>query len=104
MSRPSGDRGQRDAGRPDPHPRDLPQPDPQPAEDQTLDEPGPDNPRICHCWHVQLRRIEAAIDAGATTVQAIGAVTRAGTGCGTCRFDLEELLEARAGGKRPDPS
>ena len=86
MSNPSG---------PDPAGPSPPGPNPDP------DEVSQDNPRICQCWHVQLSAIRRAIDAGARTVRAIGEQTRAGTGCGTCRFDLEELL-AEAGSKDPD--
>ena len=51
---------------------------------------------ICHCMSVDRRTIEAAIAAGATTVEDLQDATRACTGCGTCRWDLLELL-ARSG-------
>jgi len=34
----------------------------------------------------------AAIDEGATTVEAVGDATRAGTGCGGCQDYIEDLL------------
>jgi len=65
-----------------------------------------ENPRICWCWYVDHDRVMAAIRAGATTVEEIGEATRAGTGCGTCRWDLEDLLRraaAEASTERSEP-
>ena len=39
--------------------------------------------------------VNAAIDAGADTVDAVSDATDAGTGCGTCHDRLEGLIEAR---------
>lgn len=50
---------------------------------------------VCHCHKVSNDAVCAAIAAGAGSVEAIGAVTRAGTGCGSCRTDLQRLLQAR---------
>lgn len=54
--------------------------------------PPDDNPRICFCMKVHRQTLLAAIDAGAHTLVALQARTRAGTGCGTCRIDLLQLL------------
>ena len=57
--------------------------------------PDPD-PRVCYCMRVSRRQIDAAIAAGAATLEALQARTRAGTGCGTCRFELLAILAAAA--------
>jgi bacterioferritin-associated ferredoxin len=51
----------------------------------------------CICHAVSDRQVVEAVDAGATTVQALGDVTRAGTSCGTCHDTLEELITTRCG-------
>jgi bacterioferritin-associated ferredoxin len=49
----------------------------------------------CICRAVTDERVCAAIDQGATTVEAVGRATRAGTGCGTCREHLADLIGER---------
>jgi bacterioferritin-associated ferredoxin len=49
----------------------------------------------CICHAVSDHQVVDAVDAGATTVQEIGDVTKAGTSCGTCHDTLEDLIEAR---------
>ncbi len=51
----------------------------------------------CICHAVSDRQVVDAVDGGATTVAAIGDVTHAGTGCGTCHETLEELIRTRCG-------
>jgi assimilatory nitrate reductase catalytic subunit len=51
-----------------------------------------DGPRICVCMKVPLEILLRAIRDGARSVEDLGEATRAGTGCGTCRTDLEQLL------------
>lgn len=58
--------------------------------------PTDDDPRVCYCMKVHRNTILAAIHAGAHTLASLQARTRAGTGCGTCRIDLLQLL-AQAG-------
>ena len=49
---------------------------------------------VCSCNAVQAGTILDAIrDRGLTTVEQVGASTRAGTGCGSCVRDLARLLE-----------
>ena len=48
--------------------------------------------RICICMKVHARTLRRAIQAGARSVEDLGHITRAGTGCGTCRSELLELL------------
>ncbi|MEZ5963745.1 MAG: (2Fe-2S)-binding protein [Planctomycetota bacterium] len=54
--------------------------------------PSEDDPRICFCMKVHRQTLLAAIRAGAHSLAALQAQTRAGTGCGTCRIDLLQLL------------
>lgn len=48
---------------------------------------------LCHCRLVPTEKVTNAIEQGAKTVTDIARVTLAGTGCGTCRSDSEELLQ-----------
>jgi assimilatory nitrate reductase catalytic subunit len=60
--------------------------------------PGPvedTGPQVCACLKVGARTIEKAQAAGARTVDAIGAVTGAGTNCGSCRIEIARILSAR---------
>ena len=47
---------------------------------------------ICACRSVGQKTIEAAIADGATTVEAIGDATTAGTACGSCKGELKQCL------------
>ncbi len=51
----------------------------------------------CICRAVTVDEVTTAVDSGATTVEAVGAATRAGTSCTTCHDHLEELIEDRCG-------
>ena len=51
---------------------------------------------VCHCRVVGERSVERAIDAGAHTVDEIGARCGAGTVCGGCHPELQRLLSERA--------
>jgi assimilatory nitrate reductase catalytic subunit len=54
---------------------------------------------ICACFGVDQKRIVQAIrEGGATSVEALGAVLKAGTNCGSCRPELAKLLREAAGG------
>jgi assimilatory nitrate reductase catalytic subunit len=44
--------------------------------------------------------IDAAIAAGAATVDAVAAATTAGANCGSCRIEIGRMLQAHDGGKR----
>ncbi len=49
---------------------------------------------ICHCMDVSRSTIEAAIrEKGLTTVEQIQEETSAGTGCGGCIPELENILK-----------
>ncbi len=49
---------------------------------------------MCACFGVSCHAIEEAIADGATSLDAIGEVTRAGTNCGSCRPEIRALLRA----------
>jgi bacterioferritin-associated ferredoxin len=49
----------------------------------------------CICRAVTDDQVMAAIDRGATTVEAVADATRAGTGCGCCRVHIEDLIDER---------
>jgi assimilatory nitrate reductase catalytic subunit len=51
---------------------------------------------ICACYSVSESTITKAIKGGAASVEDIGAKTRAGTNCGSCRIELRGLLRAHA--------
>jgi bacterioferritin-associated ferredoxin len=49
---------------------------------------------VCLCHGVRDRDIDEVIDRGAATVDEIGSMCGAGTGCGACVGDLEDKLAA----------
>ncbi len=53
-------------------------------------------PLVCACFGVPLNTIQAAINAGAATPEAIGAATKAGTNCGSCLPELRRMTRALA--------
>lgn len=52
---------------------------------------------VCICHGVGTREIGVAIDGRARTVDAIGRATRAGTGCGSCRPEIQRLINEKTG-------
>jgi assimilatory nitrate reductase catalytic subunit len=52
------------------------------------------SPLVCACFAVRRDAIEAAVAAGAESVDAVGRVTRAGTNCGSCRAEIRQLVES----------
>lgn len=49
---------------------------------------------ICNCAAVTKEQIVDAARKGAKTVEEIGEVTQAGTICGVCISDIEEILKS----------
>lgn len=47
---------------------------------------------VCNCNKVSEGRLREAISCGAASVEALCLATRAGTGCGSCRTELAQLL------------
>ncbi|MGD1933597.1 MAG: molybdopterin-dependent oxidoreductase [Candidatus Phaeomarinobacter sp.] len=48
---------------------------------------------ICSCFQVGFNEIAAAAGNGATSVDAVGACTKAGTNCGSCRMEIKRIVE-----------
>ena len=47
---------------------------------------------MCACFGVSCNAVETAIARGAASLEAIGAMTRAGSNCGSCRPEIRALL------------
>jgi len=47
---------------------------------------------VCNCHKVGQAAVREAIAAGADSVEALGTATKAGTGCGSCKGELAQLL------------
>ena len=58
------------------------------------DRPDP-GPQVCACMNVGRNTILATMDAGAASVEAVGAACAAGTSCGSCRPEIAALLASR---------
>lgn len=56
----------------------------------------PADPLICQCTAVYRSEIQAAIEAGADTVDEVSDHCDAGSGCHSCHGDIKALLEAHA--------
>ncbi|MEM7249885.1 MAG: nitrate reductase [Pseudomonadota bacterium] len=52
-------------------------------------------PIICSCFHVGANQISAAIDGGCRDVDAVGSVLSAGTNCGSCRAEIQDLIDTQ---------
>jgi bacterioferritin-associated ferredoxin len=50
----------------------------------------------CICRAVTDDRVNAAIDKGATTIEAVADATGAGTGCGSCQARIGDLIGERS--------
>jgi nitrite reductase (NADH) large subunit len=65
----------------------------------------PDDAQICNCNGVSKASILAAVKRGCRSLKSLCDATRAGTGCGACKPQAQELLEYAAGDLvAPDPS
>jgi nitrite reductase (NADH) large subunit len=65
----------------------------------------PDDAQVCNCNGVSKGQIVAAAKTGCRTLKAVCDATRAGTGCGSCKGDVQALLELAADGRlAEDPS
>ncbi len=65
----------------------------------------PDEAQICNCNGVSKGRIVAAVKAGNRSFRTLCDATRAGTGCGTCRPQVQAILKMAADGLvAEDPS
>ena len=50
---------------------------------------------VCSCFGVGVKQIAAAVAGGCVTVDAIGRALQAGTNCGSCRSEIQEITDAR---------
>jgi nitrite reductase (NADH) large subunit len=57
----------------------------------------PDDAQVCNCNGVAKGHISAAVKGGCRSLKAVCEATRAGTGCGSCKPQVQELLEHFAG-------
>jgi nitrite reductase (NADH) large subunit len=57
----------------------------------------PDDAQICNCNGVSKGKIIAAVEAGCRSLKAVCTATRAGTGCGSCKAQVQAVLELAAG-------
>ncbi|MEA2373126.1 MAG: nitrite reductase large subunit [Solirubrobacteraceae bacterium] len=65
----------------------------------------PDDAQICNCNGVTKGAIRACVEKGARTMPAVMSATRAGSGCGSCKGQVLEVLEWAAGGQvQADPA
>jgi nitrite reductase (NADH) large subunit len=65
----------------------------------------PEDAQICNCNGVTKGRLRTAIAEGCRSLRALCDATRAGTGCGSCKPQVEQVLVALAGdGLKDDPA
>lgn len=57
-----------------------------------LDQPNPGR-TICACFNVGINTLRTAIRDGKTSVEALGKCTAAGTNCGSCKPELQTLID-----------
>lgn len=71
-------------------------------KDEASNPPGGGNtrsPLVCFCRRVTEAELREAMDRDARSVEDLVERTSAGTGCGTCRFDLERMIRERSAGE-----
>lgn len=65
----------------------------------------PDDAQVCNCNGVSKGKLVAAVRGGCRSLKRLCDVTRAGTGCGSCKAQVQALLEyASDGAMVEDPS
>ncbi len=62
----------------------------------------PDSAQICNCNGVSKGKIVAAVKAGQCSLKMLCDATRAGTGCGSCKSQVQALLEFASDGQIVD--
>ena len=56
------------------------------------------NDIVCNCMQITKGEIIEAIKAGnISTIEEVGDITEAGTVCGTCQDDIEEIINETTG-------
>lgn len=69
---------------------------------QSAPAPDPGTRLVCNCNKVTERTLCEAVEAGADSLEALCAATKAGTGCGSCKNELGQIL-AKASKKAASP-
>ncbi len=65
----------------------------------------PDDAQVCNCNGVCKRELVAAVtERGCGTAREVMALTRAGTGCGSCRAAVSAIVAAVTGGRDEEPA
>jgi nitrite reductase (NADH) large subunit len=65
----------------------------------------PDSTQVCNCNGVSKGQIKAAVEGGKKSLKLVMECTRAGTGCGSCKKLVGEVVDWAAGGEaEEDPS
>src|SRR5207253_7959941 len=65
----------------------------------------PDSAQVCNCNGVCKGAIVAAVrEGGCATAREVMATTRAGTGCGSCKGTVKELVMLETGGPGDEPA
>ena len=57
---------------------------------------------VCNCHKVSDRVLRDAVASGAASVEALGEATKAGTGCGSCKGELGQIIATLK--KKPAPA
>lgn len=50
---------------------------------------------LCHCRAIPTQKVDQAIVGGCHTVPSVSKATSAGTSCGTCKSDIESVINYR---------
>jgi nitrite reductase (NADH) large subunit len=64
----------------------------------------PDEAQVCNCNGVCKGELVAAVASGCATPREVMASTRAGTGCGSCKSLVTEIVAAQTGGLSDEPA
>jgi nitrite reductase (NADH) large subunit len=75
-----------------------------PDQGQSTVADSPDSLQICNCNGVTKGTIKEAIHSGKHTLRSVCEGTRAGLGCGSCKVDVQAILEAESDSLESDPS
>jgi nitrite reductase (NADH) large subunit len=62
----------------------------------------PEDVQVCNCNGVTKGAIQTCVQDGAKTMSAVAAATRAGSGCGSCKGQVMEIIEWAADGELED--
>ena len=70
----------------------------------------PVNAQICNCNGVSKGKIAEAVEDGMVTLQEVCSATRAGSGCGACKTQVQAVLDFAIGSgatgppRQPEPA